>query len=56
MREHQLTDEQRKQLLNSAHVGHLGTIGSDGFPYVTPVHFVLMEGNIYIHGLIRALS
>jgi nitroimidazol reductase NimA-like FMN-containing flavoprotein (pyridoxamine 5'-phosphate oxidase superfamily) len=53
MKEHQLTEEQRNLLLNSAHVGHLGTIGGDGFPYVTPVHFVLMGGSIYIHGLAR---
>jgi nitroimidazol reductase NimA-like FMN-containing flavoprotein (pyridoxamine 5'-phosphate oxidase superfamily) len=53
MKEHQLTEEQRNLLLDCAHVGHLGTIGGDGFPYVTPVHFVLMGGNIYIHGLIR---
>ena len=56
MREHQLTEEEKNRLLDSAPVGHLGTIGGDGFPYVTPVHFVLLEGSIYIHGLIRGLK
>ncbi|SDF07990.1 pyridoxamine 5'-phosphate oxidase family protein [Desulfovibrio legallii] len=53
MREHQLSEAQTAALLRAAEVGHLGTVGAGGFPYVTPVHFVLLEGRIYIHGLAK---
>lgn len=51
MKEHPLTEEQINALLHSVHVGHLGTVGENGFPYVTPVHFAHMNGRIYFHGL-----
>jgi len=51
MRANQLTPEQISALLSDAQVGHLGTLNANGFPYVTPVHFVYTEGKIYIHGL-----
>lgn len=31
-------------------VGRLATINNDGYPYIVPVHFVYLEGKIYIHG------
>ncbi|HZK02404.1 MAG TPA: pyridoxamine 5'-phosphate oxidase family protein [Anaerovoracaceae bacterium] len=51
MKTHPLTDEQIKQLLCTTLTGSLATLGSDGAPYVTPIHFVSLNGDIYFHGL-----
>ena len=51
MKEHPLTAEQIDTLLDSVEVGHLATLGENGFPYITPVHFVHMNGRVYFHGL-----
>ena len=51
MKEHPLSTEQMDSLLDFVEVGHLGTLGENGFPYVTPVHFVRMNGRVYFHGL-----
>ena len=51
MKEHPLTAEQMDSLLDSIEVGHLATLGENGCPYVTPVHFVRMNGRVYFHGL-----
>ncbi len=56
MKKYQLTDAQTEALLLSAQVGHLGTVGEDGFPYVTPIHFVFVDGCIYFHGLTKGLK
>ncbi len=37
------------ELLNICHVGHLGTVGKDGYPMVKPLNFVFNEGKIYFH-------
>ncbi len=36
-------------LLNSCHVGRLGTIGRDGYPMIKPLNFAYHEGRIYFH-------
>jgi uncharacterized protein len=36
-------------LLESAHVGRLGTVGKDGYPVVKPLNFVYRDGSIYFH-------
>jgi nitroimidazol reductase NimA-like FMN-containing flavoprotein (pyridoxamine 5'-phosphate oxidase superfamily) len=36
-------------LLQSCHVGRLGTITRDGYPMVKPVNFAYEEGRIYFH-------
>nr|WP_319491868.1 pyridoxamine 5'-phosphate oxidase family protein [uncultured Desulfobacter sp.] len=51
MKSNKLTTDQITALLTDAQVGHLATISSNGFPYVTPVHFVYTEKKIFIHGL-----
>lgn len=51
MMEHQLTPEEMQRVLAEGHVGHLGTTHPDGYPYVTPIHFLYMDEKIYIHGL-----
>lgn len=51
MKKYQLTQNQMEALLKSEAVGRLATLDADGFPYITPVHFVHMGGCIYFHGL-----
>ena len=36
-------------LLNTCHVGRLGTVGKDGYPMVKPLNFAYGDGNIYFH-------
>ncbi len=36
-------------LLQEAEVGCLATVGPDGSPYITPLHFVYQRGKIYFH-------
>jgi nitroimidazol reductase NimA-like FMN-containing flavoprotein (pyridoxamine 5'-phosphate oxidase superfamily) len=36
-------------LLNTAHVGRLGTVTGNGYPMVKPLNFVYAAGNIYFH-------
>ncbi len=51
MKEHQLSRAEIETLLTEESVGNLGTISEDGYPYITPVHFVWKDEKIYIHGL-----
>ena len=51
MKEHPLSQEEIETLLLTEQVGNLASVSPDGFPYITPVHFVLIDGKIYIHGL-----
>lgn len=39
-----------------AQVGHLATINADGYPYVLPLHFVYLNGRIYVHGSHKGLK
>jgi nitroimidazol reductase NimA-like FMN-containing flavoprotein (pyridoxamine 5'-phosphate oxidase superfamily) len=38
-----------ERILSSTNIGRLATKGRDGFPYITPVNFVSLEGKIYFH-------
>ena len=38
-----------QRILDSVNIGRLATIGTDGYPYITPVNFVSLNGNIYFH-------
>ncbi|MCD8026789.1 MAG: pyridoxamine 5'-phosphate oxidase family protein [Clostridiales bacterium] len=40
-------------LLERAKAGRISTIGADGYPYTVAVHFVMINGNVYFHGLGR---
>lgn len=51
MKKYPLSESQVQHILESEQVGRLATIGEDGCPYVTPVHFVFLQGAIFIHGL-----
>ena len=37
------------EVLASATIGRMASIGADGYPYVTPVNFVYLDGCIYFH-------
>ncbi len=36
-------------VLNTCHIGRLGTIGKDGYPMVKPLNFAYLYGKIYFH-------
>jgi len=38
-----------QRILSLTNIGRLATIGRDGYPYITPVNFVSLEGSIYFH-------
>lgn len=38
-----------ERILSLTNVGRLATTGQDGFPYITPLNFVSLEGMIYFH-------
>lgn len=40
-------------LLCRVQVGHLGTVGPDGYPMVKPLNFVYADGNIYFHSALE---
>lgn len=42
--------------LNTAPIGHLATVNTAGFPYVTPIHFIYYNNKIYIHGNNKGLK
>lgn len=46
----EVTDpETIEKILSKTTIGHLATIDSEGYPYITPVNFVSHNGNIYFH-------
>ena len=48
-KEKKMTEEATKNLLATAQVGTLSTVGTDNIPYGVPLHFVYTEGAIYLH-------
>ena len=53
MKQHQLSKEQINNVLSNAQVGRIATHNENGYPYIVPVHFIVHEEKIYIHGLIK---
>lgn len=51
MKKYPLSEARIHDLLQSEEVGRLATLGEDGYPYITPIHFVFVQDKIYIHGL-----
>ncbi|MFW6180854.1 MAG: pyridoxamine 5'-phosphate oxidase family protein [Spirochaetota bacterium] len=37
------------RLLNTTRIGHCATVDSLGYPYITPVNFVFLQGRVYFH-------
>ena len=38
-----------ERILSLTNIGRLATKGQDGYPYITPLNFVGLDGNIYFH-------
>lgn len=53
MKQHQLTKEEIDNVLNDGQVGRIASHNENGYPYVVPVHYVVYDEKIYIHGLIK---
>jgi len=53
MKQHQLTRKEISEVLENAQVGRIATYNESGYPYIVPVHFVVHQEKIYIHGLIK---
>ena len=44
-----MTEEQILETLERGFCGRLGTVGADGWPYVVPLLYVWLDGQIYVH-------
>lgn len=53
MKQHQLSKEEIDDVLRNAQTGCIATHNENGYPYIVPVHFIVHEEKIYIHGLIK---
>lgn len=53
MKQHQLSKEEIDDVLKNGQVGRIATHNENGYPYVVPVHYIICNGRIYIHGLIK---
>lgn len=53
MKQHQLSKEEVDDVLTRAETGRIATYNENGYPYIVPVHFVVYDEKIYIHGLIK---
>ena len=51
MIDHRMRDGDAWEFLERAAVAAIATVNDDGTPYVTPVHYVCLDGRIYFHGL-----
>jgi len=40
-----------ERILSLTNIGRLATNGQDGYPYITPLNFVSLEGNIYSNAI-----
>ena len=50
MQNYPLSEERMDALMERARYGVISTIGEDGYPYGTPVNFVVLDGRIFFHG------
>lgn len=53
MKKHQISFPEIEEILREQKVGRLATLNPNGFPYITPVHYVYENNHIYIHGLLK---
>ena len=49
-----MPDQEVQAFLAEGYCGRLGTVGADGLPYVTPLLYVVMDGEIWVHNAITA--
>lgn len=45
----QMSEPRARELLARAYSGRLATVGANGWPYVVPLLYVWMKGEIYVH-------
>ncbi|MDO4516073.1 MAG: pyridoxamine 5'-phosphate oxidase family protein [Bacillota bacterium] len=48
-KDRQLPQEEALDLLNQGVYGVLSVTGDEGWPYGVPMHYVFLEGNLYLH-------
>ncbi len=53
MKQHPLSPKEINEVLNNQQVGRIATHNENGYPYIVPVHYVIHDEKIYIHGLIK---
>lgn len=44
-----MPDDAAREFLAAGHTGRLATVGPDGWPYVTPLLYVVLDGEIWVH-------
>jgi nitroimidazol reductase NimA-like FMN-containing flavoprotein (pyridoxamine 5'-phosphate oxidase superfamily) len=44
-----ISDDRARELVASAYCGRLGSVGSDGWPYVVPLLYTWTNGEIWVH-------
>jgi len=44
-----MTEARARDMLAGGYAGRLGTVGPDGWPYVVPLLYVWMDGQVYVH-------
>ena len=50
-----MSEDRARQMLADGFCGRLGTVGPDGWPYVVPLLYVWLDGEIWLHNA-RALG
>jgi len=44
-----MADERVKEMISRGYSGRLATVGPDGWPYIVPLLYVWMNGEIWVH-------
>jgi nitroimidazol reductase NimA-like FMN-containing flavoprotein (pyridoxamine 5'-phosphate oxidase superfamily) len=44
-----MSDERVREMISRAYSGRLATVGPDGWPYIVPLLFVWINGEIWVH-------
>jgi len=53
MKQHQLSKAEINDVLENGQTGRIATHNENGYPYIVPVHYIVQDEKIYIHGLIK---
>lgn len=48
-KDRELSSEEARESLQNGKYGVLSVIGADGYPYGVPLHYVIIDGNLYFH-------
>lgn len=44
-----ISEERSREMISQAYAGRLATVGADGWPYVVPLLYVWLNGEIWVH-------